>query len=172
MSWLQQLFGVGGVQDFDRDFQQFLGRPRGIRLHITRSEAEPTGCAMLSLRPDTRPSDPESLMSYIKAKLLCEMPKAIQHVPSLSLGRGPAALVIRYEGKTFQEPAWYVKDAGGTFGPLSFRQGSWNEDRGEYEIWLMQVYNPPFEPNQMIRLTRVVSEVADAYREGVRTFEI
>ena len=172
MNWLKKLFG-GSSLNLKQSFEQFIEYPQGISLTITTIYPDLLmGCTTLALKPDSVQGAPGKLLSYIKAKLLCEMPVAIQRVPGFSLIQARSIVNISYGGKDFAEPCWYIRTNSQTFGPLSFRHGNWDNETGEYEFTLMQIYDAPLEQSKLSTLGEVTNKIAQGYKDNVHTFTI
>jgi|GEM_PF-4945258 len=177
MNWLKRLFGqspddTSSASDVDDDFRRFIGEPRNVRLNIIRVEPHPMmGVALIVLRPAAPIDSPESLVSYIKARLYCVMPLAMRSSPELALSRQGNATLIRCGGRDFPEPAWFVHRGRQYFGPLGFRDGEWNEDQGQYEFSLMCI-SMAVDPSVLAGQGQIIGEIARNYRDHVRFIEI
>jgi Tfp pilus assembly protein PilF len=166
-------------KDIERECEKLLCKKKGIKLDIISVRDSPTQSIIL-LKPDKNPSlsykEQITLSSYIKATLLCEMPRAISSLNNkdLALIRTTTALITAVDGKQFQQPGWVVKWKGYTIGPLSFMM-DWDEYEqlflaGLYEIAskVQRVVSKEYQHQEF----SVIRQIARAYHDEIESIEI
>jgi|GEM_PF-6127371 len=162
--------------DLQRAFEEFRGLERGIKFMIVDIIDFPVGaCSALIVRP-TRPlttSEKQEMGVYVKAKLLCEMPRAVSFLKdkSITLIRGTTPVIVSRssEGRQFKQPAWYVRHPRGIIGPLTFLT-DWDENHQAFIMHLI-----PARQNVAMSepvLSAVIGRIARGYLKGVGTIEI
>ena len=163
-------------KDLEREYEEFLGKKKGIKLDIVSVHDLPQQSIIL-LKPDRKLSSEErTLRPYIKAKLLCEMPRAISSLNNkdLILIRTTPALVTSADRKEFHQPGWTVKWRGHTIGPLSFMM-DWDEDE---QLFLAGLYEIAFKIRRVVSKEyqnqefSVIKQIARAYRDEIKRIEI
>lgn len=164
-------------KDIERECETFLGKKKGIKLDIVSVRDSPTQSIIL-LKPDRNLSYKErtTLSQYLKAKLLCEMPRAISSLNNkdLALIRTTPSLITYVDGKQFKQPGWVVKWKGYTIGPLTFMM-DWDEDEqrflaGLYEIAfkIQRVVSKEYQHQEF----SVIRQIARAYHDEIKSIEI
>lgn len=163
-------------KDIEREYEKFLGKKKGIKLDIVSVHDLPQQSIIL-LKPDRNLSSEErTLRPYIKAKLLCEMPRAISSLNNkdLALIRTTPTLVTSADRKEFHQPGWTVKWRGHTIGPLSFMM-DWDEDE---QLFLAGLYEIAFKIRRVVSKEyqnqefSVIKQIARAYRDEIKRIEI
>lgn len=163
-------------RDLQRAFEEFRGPKKGIRFDIIDLIDLP-GCSALILRPARTLTEveKEELGVYIKAKLLCEMPRAVSFLNDKSLvlvrDKVPAIISTSRDGKEFRQPAWYVRHPGGIIGPLTFLT-DWDENLQAFVMQLMSAMQRADETLGSPIPPPVIGRIARGYLKGVRSIEI
>lgn len=150
-------------EDIKTNFENFLGGKKGIKIEIV-SIHDSSPFSTILLKPDRKLSHDEgiTLSSYIKAKLLCEMPKAISTLNNneVSLLRVKSVRTIFVEGKEFQEPGWIINWKKDFVGTITFII-DWDTDRQHFLAHFSKVFIKKRERQELE--FSVIKGIARAY---------
>jgi len=161
-------------KELETRFQQFIKSPKGVGLLIVEGTAA-GNATILALRPSrSLPLEEASVLgSFIKARLACDLPRAVAECLSFRLLRDHNTYrMIQQEGRTFEEPSWVIKIAFGQLGPLGFRI-QWDGEQGFFYARLepmMQSLGTRMEILE--RWQPIMEKVAEGYAHKIRTIEI
>lgn len=161
----------------ERNYRDFSdGCPR-LGFRVIAVECDPFANATLLIRPSSPPDNPESVMSFLKARLFTLMPTALEGARHLRLEQHLSTSRISCRGKDFPEPAWFVSDGRVRVGPLGFRFPEWDEGKQVFEFTLMETsFRSAGMVDQMSSVAgskaSIVNEVAAFYRDRVGEFSL
>ena len=155
-------------------FQRFLGRQRGVEVRIDDVSVD-EGALVFLLRPTPRPTSGEAavLGSFIKARLSCEFGNAATRCRHCQAVRSTETLrLIQQEGRTFEEPSWFLRSAGAQLGPMGFTI-SWDEAAGVFYARLEpMIMSLDPRPGVMQRWDPALRELANGYADAVKRFAL
>lgn len=166
--WLQRL-------QLERQFREFNTPSKGLRFLIADGTASGNS-AILTLSPPRTlsPEEARVLGSYIKARLTCDLPRAVADCRVFELIRHRETFrVIQPRDKSFEEPSWFILSPYlGQLGPLGFNI-EWDHEEGLFYARLgPMVINLEGGLEKLKRWQPVMEKVAEGYAHKIRTIEI
>ncbi len=175
--WKRTKRGKGGggrtaehLAELEVRYRAFRLKPEGITVTIKRAVAvQGDNALVLEMETSRPPKDPTEFLSFVKARLLTDMYRAANYAGQL-LGEAEGSFGIQAAGRSFVEPAYYLPVDNQTIGPVSFRQGEYND--GIISFVLMVIGGEMMLALNSPGFMQGLRKLGEGYVNGVRTLEL